>query len=200
MYIQYSIYISAIHWMPQHVAQMLPTLTHLCPIKGFQEIILHKGRSNIGERLSVVSWTPCGWKGYQGDGGHVISHLVDGQDSTADHLGLGGDEGGHDQAGAVTQTHVWLHKQRLPNKHTVSQLAADSQAVTVLNCIPAQYIRYMGVMGIGNYPFWFQTHFTSIKNGFHSKLINVTFSRFDFLIHNAHENIGGMIMTILPSL
>jgi len=58
-------------------------------------------------------------EGYEGDGGDVVPHLVDGQDATADHLRLGGDEGGHDQTRAVAETQARLHKQGLhANTHT----------------------------------------------------------------------------------
>lgn len=54
-----------------------------------------------------------GQKGYKRNCGHVISHLVNGQDPRTDHLCFGRHEGGHDQAGAVAEAQAWLHVQSL---------------------------------------------------------------------------------------
>ena len=54
----------------------------------------------------------------------MVPHLVDGQDATADHLSLGGDEGGHDQTWAVTEAQARLHIQSLNiDKHTHTHTA-----------------------------------------------------------------------------
>lgn len=43
----------------------------------------------------------------------MISHLVDREDPTANHLRFGRHKRWHHQAGAVTQTEAWLHVQGL---------------------------------------------------------------------------------------
>lgn len=54
--------------------------------------------------------------GYERNCRNVVSHLINGQNSTADHLSLGGDKGGHDQTGAVTEAQARLHIQGLQHR------------------------------------------------------------------------------------
>ena len=43
------------------------------------------------------------WSTYQRHGRDVVSHVVDGQDSGDDHLGLGGNEGGKHESRAIAE-------------------------------------------------------------------------------------------------
>lgn len=62
----------------------------------------------------------------------MVSHLVNGQDSTAGHLCLSGHEGRHHQARAVTQAEAGLHVEGLQGKEgACAQHAAPEQSGAV---------------------------------------------------------------------
>ena len=54
----------------------------------------------------------------QGDWRDVVSQLINREDARADHLGLGGEEGGEDQPRAVTQQQTVTEVQSLQDKST----------------------------------------------------------------------------------
>ena len=72
----------------------------------------------------------------------MVPHLIDGQDAAADHLGLGGDEGGHHQTRAVTEAQARLHKQSLHTKQTNKQTKhTHTEQRSRVNQQTKQYLR-----------------------------------------------------------
>lgn len=82
----------------------------------------------------------------------MVSHLVDRQDPTTGHLCLGGHEGWHHQARAVTQAEAGLYVEGLQGKKGTHarRLALEAERRGTLGRAAA-YLEMLGVARSGGY-------------------------------------------------
>ena len=65
----------------------------------------------------------------------MVPHLVNGQNTTDDHLSLTRDKRGHDQAGTITQQQRLVYEQRLKNsKENVSMIISKTKQEKLQSC------------------------------------------------------------------
>lgn len=79
----------------------------------------------------------------------MVSHLVNGQNTTADHLSFSGNKRGHDQTGAVTEAQAWLHIQSLEregnqNRLTISEKQLNSHGELLSDRVPESALCVQG--------------------------------------------------------
>lgn len=87
----------------------------------------------------------------------MISHLVNREDPTANHLCFGRHKGWHHQARAVTQAEARLHKQGLKDTAGYDMHTASERGV-VLWQRTGKYLKMLGVARSGRYRHFLVAH------------------------------------------
>lgn len=88
----------------------------------------------------------------------MISHLVDREDPTANHLCFGRHKRWHHQAGAVTQTEAWLHVQGLKVTSQVMTAHGKQRKRRSTGQRTGTYLEMLGVAWRGRHRYFLVAH------------------------------------------